>query len=448
MTATSVPRPPPRRSTSRRAGMTCTLYALIAAAAALSLLHHVDHVVRGATGWPLTGEVNPFTYSLAIYPVMAVGLVLSLRGRAGPRFWSFLSTGGALFITAVHIGPVAEDEIGAIPAQYAGSAVGRPGGWVALGLLAVLVAVLAGTSVYEHRLARAARDAAAPAAPGRLGTAVARHPLPAFVLLAAGWSWSWWIPLARSGVVVEPATAAPLYVPGLLGPLVAAIVVTGLTEGRPGLRDLAARALRWRVAPRWYALALGGPLAALAVAVVVTGDVPALADFGRHPALPATSAIAAWLFAVVVNGLGEEVGWRGFALPQLQRRHSPLRAIGILTLVWAAWHAPVIGALASFRDRGLSGIEAAPLFTLGIGGLTVVLVWLVNRSGSVLVAALAHGTYNMVSATEAAAGAVGTVATILIMLAAAALVLAQLRSLSPGDAVARHDGRPLLVHRP
>lgn len=172
----------------------------------------------------------------------------------------------------------------------------------------------------------------------------------------------------------------------------------------------------------------------------MTGDVPAPADFGRHPALPATSAVAAWLFAVVVNGLGEEVGWRGFALPHLQRRHSPLRAVGILTLVWAAWHAPIIGALAAFRDRGLSGIEAAPVFTLGIGCLTVVLVWFVNRSGSVLIAAIAHGSYNMVAGTGAAQGAVGTVTTVLIMVGAAVLVVRQLRRRAPDPGPLAPDG--------
>lgn len=64
----------------------------------------------------------------------------------------------------------------------------------------------------------------------------------------------------------------------------------------------------------------------------------------------------------------------------------------------------------------------------GIGALTVVLVWLVNRSGSVLIAALAHGTYNMVAATSAAEGVVGTVSTVVFMLAAPGLVVAQLRS--------------------
>ncbi|CAN5221429.1 hypothetical protein BH20ACT9_BH20ACT9_09170 [soil metagenome] len=133
--------------------MTPTLYWLIGAATILSLTHHVDHVLRGATGWPLTGDFNPFTYSLFVYPVIAVGVTLSLRGTVGPRFWSFLSAGGALFVGAVHLGPVAGDALAEIPGQYASPLAGA----VALGLLAAFVAVLVGTFLYEIRLASRAR---------------------------------------------------------------------------------------------------------------------------------------------------------------------------------------------------------------------------------------------------------------------------------------------------
>jgi hypothetical protein len=141
--------------------MTPTLYWLIGAATGLSLVHHVDHVLRDATGWPLTGEVNPFTYSLFVYPVIAVGLTLSLRGRVGPRFWSFLSAGGALFVGAVHIGPVAGDSVAEILEQYASPL----GGAVAVGLLAAFVALLGGTFLYEIRLASRARRSTRRASP-------------------------------------------------------------------------------------------------------------------------------------------------------------------------------------------------------------------------------------------------------------------------------------------
>ncbi len=349
--------------TRRRAGMTPTLYWLIGAAVVLSLAHHVDHVLRGATGWPLADEVNPFTYSLGVYPAIAVGLILSLRGRVGPRFWSILSAGGVLFVTAIHVGPVAGDAMAEIPGQYGSPAAGA----VAVGLLVAFVAVLAGTFLYEMRLTRGS---------SRLRETVARRPLASFLVLAYAFSWSWWVPLALSGAVVEPGTFAPRYLPGLLGPLVAAVTVTAIIDGRPGLRDLLARTLRWRVGLRWYAVAVLAPVGLFVIAGAVTGTWPELFDFGRYPGLAATSPLFAWLFAVVINGLGEETGWRGFALPHLQRRYRQLAAVAILALAWAAWHAPVVPVLASFRDRGLSSPALLPAFLFGIATLTVVLAWL------------------------------------------------------------------------
>jgi pilus assembly protein TadC len=135
--------------------MTRTLYRLIYLAVALSLVHHVDHVLRGVTGWPLTGEVNPFTYSLLIYPVIAVGLVLSRRGLLGPLAWAAFSAGGAVFLTVVHVGPVAGDAVTAIPHQHGSPVTGA----LAIALLAALVAVLLTTFVYEVRLSLRARRA-------------------------------------------------------------------------------------------------------------------------------------------------------------------------------------------------------------------------------------------------------------------------------------------------
>lgn len=132
--------------------MTRTGYRLVVAAVALSLAHHVDHVLRGgeATGWPLEGGVNAFTYSLAVYPVIATAALLSGRGRAGPRLWVALSSGGALFVLAVHLGPAAGDAVGEIADGYASPVAGL----VATAALVGLIAVLAFTAVYEVRLAR------------------------------------------------------------------------------------------------------------------------------------------------------------------------------------------------------------------------------------------------------------------------------------------------------
>ncbi len=132
--------------------MTRTGYRLVVAAVAFSFAHHADHVLRGgeATGWPLTGSVNAFTYSLAVYPIIATGLFLSRRGRVGPRFWRLLSSGGALFVLAVHLGPASGDAVGDIPGGYSSPIAGI----LAVSVLVAFIAVLAFTAIYEDRLAR------------------------------------------------------------------------------------------------------------------------------------------------------------------------------------------------------------------------------------------------------------------------------------------------------
>lgn len=86
--------------------LTPRAYALFAVALALGLAHHIDHVIRGNhVGWPVTPTVNPFTYSLAIYPLVVLGFVLSLTNRAGARYWTVVMTLGGLMLVFFHLSP-------------------------------------------------------------------------------------------------------------------------------------------------------------------------------------------------------------------------------------------------------------------------------------------------------------------------------------------------------
>ena len=139
------------------------LYRLTWLALALSLGHHLDHLIRGnAVGWPVTEEVNAFTASLVVYPIIAIGLVLYHAGRVGPGFWALVSGGGAAFVSVVHFGPAAVEPPELLLDHYDPPVLG----WVAFGWLVVFVAVLAITCVYETRLwaqERQARRATRPA---------------------------------------------------------------------------------------------------------------------------------------------------------------------------------------------------------------------------------------------------------------------------------------------
>ena len=149
---------------------------------------------------------------------------------------------------------------------------------------------------------------------------VAEHRVVAFVGLAYGFSWAVWTPmvLGEHGLGSVPWTS---HVPGLVGPMLAAAVVTGLVDGPVGF-DRIVRSCCRRPPARWLATALS-PLAFLAFAVLVTAPVSGFvqwSDFADFDGLPSSvGPIGVLVLLVVVNGFGEETGWRGFLQPTLQR---------------------------------------------------------------------------------------------------------------------------------
>jgi uncharacterized protein len=255
----------------------------------------------------------------------------------------------------------------------------------------------------------------------------------AFFALAYMLSWSWAISLAATHQVVRRGSGWPTHYPSLLGPAIAAVVVTAWTMGRPGLRDLLARLVRWRVALRWWLVAVSpfGFLAVALIAMRVAGKpLPPVGDYGRFSGTPAIGLVGVFLLITFVGSLGEETGWRGYALPQLQRRFSPLTATLILAPLWFLWHLPQFAVVATYRDFGPASYVG---MFLGLTCGAVVLTWLYNRSGgSILLVIVWHGAYNFVGATQAAGGLLAAIVSTLIMVQGIILIAAELR--------ARHRG--------
>ena len=197
-----------------------------------------------------------------------------------------------------------------------------------------------------------------------------RHPLLTFFVLAYAIAWC----------LLPFGTFLPL------GPLVAAVVVISITEGRNGLRQWGARMTRWRVGWFWYACAIGIPL--LVHAAAVTGNrlagapAPSWSQFTPWYSVPMLLALA---LVNPVNGpLGEEPGWRAYAQPGLQSRRSPLLATGILAVLVTGWHLPLV--LMPQFDLGLPDLVTTFAVTFWYG-------WLFNRSGaSALLTLIAHAT--------------------------------------------------------
>jgi membrane protease YdiL (CAAX protease family) len=255
-------------------------------------------------------------------------------------------------------------------------------------------------------------------------------PLVMFFLLAYGLSWAWWLPIALDGGSVERGDAWPTQLPGLLGPLVAALVVLAVTEGRAGVRPWLAAMVRWPRERRWQ-LAAVAPLGFLALGVgvvAVTGDLPPAGEFIRYSGTAANAGVLA--VAIIVNVFGEEAGWRGYALPRLQSRLGPMRATLLLAALWAGWHAPLFLILASYGDFGPFVL---PGFFIGLTAGALVLTALYNHtSGSILVVAVWHASYNLAAATAAVDGLIAAIATTCVIVWAVSLVLRE------------RDGRPAL----
>lgn len=264
-----------------------------------------------------------------------------------------------------------------------------------------------------------------PAAPTMRAAWAVRHPIATFVVFAYAITWIIALPLLASarGLIAIPVPFALHYLTAY-GPLLAAVIVTGLIGGRDGLRDLLRRALKWRVGMRWLlvgAFSLIGLFALAALIAAALGrPLPNLRTLGAINYLP-NLGLLAWVMWIGTSGLGEEMGWRGFALPRLQRNHSALAATLILSLIWIGWHAPFFFYLTTYVQLGLGFV---PFFALGILAGAIVLTWLYNSThGSVLVVALWHGALNFVTAPAGIDGTIQALISAAIMVWAVVLVV-------------------------
>jgi membrane protease YdiL (CAAX protease family) len=255
-----------------------------------------------------------------------------------------------------------------------------------------------------------------------------RHPILVYVLLTYAISWSYWIPLARSGAVVTPGGSVSHF-PGLVGPAIAAFVATALMSGRAGVRALAGRLLLVsRPAHRFWAYALS-PIGFIAFALLITwliGRVPAWSDFARFSGLPPLPLVAVLILVLLFNGYGEEIGWRGFLLPQLMERHGTVRSALVVALFWAGWHVPTFWTIEGYSSMSVPLLLGG--FFLGLCAGSIVLAHISTRTeASVLAAAVWHLTYNMGAATTASRGIVGAVTTACVQVWAVVVVVQEIR---------------------
>jgi uncharacterized protein len=207
--------------------------------------------------------------------------------------------------------------------------------------------------------------------------AIAKNPLFSFIVIAFGWTW----PLAA---LIEQSMAFPLL--ALFGPCVAALTVLYFTRGRAGLTQLATGFRLSRVLMSWGVLAVLLPL-------VLLVPVWLLHKWWWGPIGFKLNALSVLSFVIAVLIVGEEVGWRGFLLPYLLQRYSPLTSSVIVGLVWALWHLPNF-LLPSYPHHGLPFV-AFVVMTLAF---SVLFTWFyVKTARSLLIAIVFHAALNLFS---------------------------------------------------
>jgi uncharacterized protein len=242
---------------------------------------------------------------------------------------------------------------------------------------------------------------------GRISLWVKAHPLITYFALAYAISWVIVLPLvARKQGFIDMHIPFALHYLNDYAPLLAALITARIADGPDGLGDLLRRMVRWRVGWGWVLLAAFLPLVVFAVAagivVLALGEAPPnLGLLGKLPFLPYLG-FGGWIFWMLTAGLGEESGWRGYALPKLQRNMSALSATMIVSLFWVGWHLPRFFYYAGYMEQGFSVL---PLAAHGFLALAIVLTFVYNSTrGSILMAALFHGGYNFWAASGGAGG--------------------------------------------
>jgi len=219
---------------------------------------------------------------------------------------------------------------------------------------------------------------------------LARGGLIPYFVLAYGFTWSFHfaIPLLGWEFSLNKVGPASLYMIGLLGPLFGAVVVTAHAGGRDAVKTLLASALQWRFPFRWYAVALFTfPL--VSFSAIVYFERGLLFNPLAYLTFP-VAALVAQLWVVI----GEEYGWRGYALPRMQTRLGSLGASLLLGVLWAGWHLPMFFVPGSmqYAESFLPSYALYNVFTITT---TILMTVLYNRSwGSVLPCMLLHASLN------------------------------------------------------
>ena len=184
------------------------------------------------------------------------------------------------------------------------------------------------------------------------------------------------------------------YVLHVFGPAISAVVMTVVTAGKAGLQIFRKKVRQRSVPWQWYLFVLSGIPALVILGIIVQpGALEGFTGFTTSMLLGYPFCLFAAFLGV---GLGEEPGWRGFALSHLQKRYGSLWGTLLLGVLWSCWHLPDFLTASKGGGEGtrlVTFLTNFPVFTLAVVSLAVIMTWIYNNTrGSLFIAILAHAS--------------------------------------------------------
>ena len=218
----------------------------------------------------------------------------------------------------------------------------------------------------------------------------ARIALPCFVVLTFAFTWIAWL---ASAAFVTPGNTwllgpgGPVFLLGVFAPAFVALALTAYSEGSDGVARLLRRIGKWELGAGWYLFAIGYMAATKLLAALIhrfiMGAWPTFGDTSL-PLMLGAILLSTWAQA------GEEVGWRGYALPRLAMHLGLGGASLCLGVIWALWHLPLFFLPGSGSDG-----QSFPIYLLHVTALSVAMSWLYWKTeGSLLLVMLMHASVN------------------------------------------------------
>lgn len=255
---------------------------------------------------------------------------------------------------------------------------------------------------------------------------IKNHRITTFFILTylISWSIEWPLVAYKQGwITLSP----PFYIHYLasFGPFLSALIVVYMSGKSRGVQSFLKQHFFGNQSLKWLTFSIVMPILLFGLAATVnfltTNTWPDYHLMGQVDYLPELGIAGAVLLWTITFGLGEETGWRGFALAQLQEHHSALYSTIILAIFWGFWHLPAF----FYRDTyiAMGFWNGFPTFLLSIFCASVVFTWMFNNTrGNLFPLIIFHGLFNFFTTTEAGAPMIPALMSMPVILGAIIII--------------------------